>query len=585
MVRRNKNRKNKLLTIAFGALIAGAVGASAASESQVNVDARFVSVANTFIAQYLKTHPETATTLGDHRYDDRITDLSRRGEAADRQLYHKTLDLLTTIPVAQLSKDNAVDLAILENQLRSNLFDLETLHVPDRETLYYNPSQGIYVLLARDYAPLKQRLESVRSRLLGIPAIVAAAEHNLINPPRIFTETAIQQNKGAIGLVRDDLEDYLKQEPGMRKRLAAARQTAIASLESYGRWLEHDLLPRSNGDFRIGAENFKQRLRFALDSDLTPEQVLSGAETELAHTQQAMLDTALPLYRSYFPNQPTDGVDGKLIVRAVLNKLAEAHSDNDNIVPKARQKLTEATEFARSHALLSLPDTPIKVIVMPEFQRGVAIAYCDAAGPLEKNGETFYAISPTPADWSKERAASFYREYNDAMLNDLTVHEAMPGHYVQLSIANTVKNSTHIRDLFNSGTFVEGWATYAEQFMADAGFGGPETKMEQLKMRLRLIINAILDQKIHAGQMTEPEALALMMNQGYQEEGEAAAKWRRALLTSTQLSTYFVGNMEVNALARDLQAKTNGSAQQVHDSMLSHGSIATKYIRQLSGLN
>ncbi|HXA48435.1 MAG TPA: DUF885 family protein, partial [Burkholderiaceae bacterium] len=233
---------------------------------------------------------------------------------------------------------------------------------------------------------------------------------------------------------------------------------------------------------------------------------------------------------------------------------------------------------------LTLPEDPIQVIVMPEFARGVAIAYCDPAGPLEKNGATFYAISPTPADWSAERATSFFREYNDAMLNDLTVHEAMPGHYVQLSIANKVKKSTHVRDLFNSGTFVEGWATYSEQFMADSGFGGPETKMEQMKMRLRLIINSMLDQKIHADNMTEKEAMKLMMEEGYQEEGEAAGKWRRALLTSTQLSTYFVGNLELNALARDLKAKTGGDAQSVHDSMLAHGSIATKYIRQLSGL-
>jgi uncharacterized protein (DUF885 family) len=160
----------------------------------------------------------------------------------------------------------------------------------------------------------------------------------------------------------------------------------------------------------------------------------------------------------------------------------------------------------------------------------------------------------------------------------------MPGHYVQLAIANKVAKSTNVRDLFNSGTFVEGWATYAEQFMADAGFGGPETKMEQMKMRLRLIINAMLDQKIHAGSMTEQEAMKLMMDEGYQEEGEAAGKWRRALLTSTQLSTYFVGNMELNALARDMRAKTGGDWQAVHDSMLSHGSIATKYTRRLAGL-
>jgi uncharacterized protein (DUF885 family) len=547
-------------------------------------DARYEAVANNFIEKLLVTHPETASAMGDHRYDSRSSDYSLHGIAAERALYHRTLDQLTAIPAKDLSADDAVDSVILQNELHSRLFDIEVMNVPAREPLYYNPSQGLYILLARDYAPLKQRLEAVNARLQAIPTILAAARKNLKTPPRVFTETAIKQNQGAISMVKQELDDYLKDEPGMRAKLAPARKRAIAALTSYGKWMEHDLLPRSTGDFRIGKDNFRQKLRFALDSDLTPEQILSGAELELKNTQQAMVETATPLYRQYFPDQPVDGVDGKIIVRKVLDKLAEARSDNDTIVGKAKQKLGEATEFVRAHKLLTLPEDPIQVIVMPEFARGVAIAYCDPAGPLEKNGATFYAISPTPVDWSAARATSFFREYNDAMLNDLTVHEAMPGHYVQLSIANKVKKSTHVRDLFNSGTFVEGWATYSEQFMADSGFGGPETKMEQMKMRLRLIINSMLDQGIHAGNMTEADAMKLMMEEGYQEEGEAAGKWRRALLTSTQLSTYFVGNLELNALARDLKAKTGGDMQSVHDAMLAHGSIATKYIRQLSGM-
>jgi uncharacterized protein (DUF885 family) len=579
MLLANRRKFVQCMTLlCVGTLTAGAVCA-APSE-----DARYEALANGFIERLLTTHPETASALGDHRFDSRTSDYSLRGVAADRGLYHRTLDQLAAIPAKDLSADNAVDSAILQNELRGRLFDIEVMNVPAREPLYYNPSQGLYILLARDYAPLKQRLAAVNARLQALPAVLAAARHNLKNPPRVFTETAMQQNKGAISLVREELDGYLKDEPGMRAKLAPARKRAIAALESYGDWLQHDLLPRSNGDFRIGKENFRQKLRYALDSDLTPEQILGSAEAELNATQQTMLETALPLYRNYFPGKPTEGVDGRVVVRAVLDKLAEARSDNANIVDKAKQKLGEATAFVRAHNLLTLPDDPIRVIVMPEFARGVAVAYCDPAGPLEKNGATFYAISPTPADWSAQRAASFFREYNDAMLNDLTVHEAMPGHYVQLSIANKVRKSTHVRDLFTSGTFVEGWATYSEQVMADAGFGGPETKMEQLKMRLRLIINAILDQKIHAGDMSEQQAMALMMDRGYQEDGEAAGKWRRALLTSTQLSTYFVGNLELNALSRDLKAKTGGDAKSVHDSMLAHGSIATKYIRRLAGL-
>ncbi len=225
-------------------------------------------------------------------------------------------------------------------------------------------------------------------------------------------------------------------------------------------------------------------------------------------------------------------------------------------------------------------------MVMPEFARGVAVAYCDSSGPLEKKPETFYCISPTPADWTAERAESFFREYNDYMLQDLTVHEAMPGHYLQLAHGNQFQAPTKIRVIYGSGTFVEGWATYTEQVMVETGYGGPEVKMQQLKMRLRLIINSILDQKIHTAGMTEKQAMELMMNEGFQEDGEAAGKWKRACLSSTQLSTYFVGNLELNGIRQAYQAKNPGplDMQKMHDLMLSFGSPAPKYVKRLMGL-
>ena len=167
---------------------------------------------------------------------------------------------------------------------------------------------------------------------------------------------------------------------------------------------------------------------------------------------------------------------------------------------------------------------------MPEFKRGQAIAYCDSPGPLEQSGKTFFAVAPTPNDWSAERKASFFREYNNFMLRDLTVHEAMPGHYLQLAHSNEFRAPTFVRAVFQSGTFVEGWAVYTEQLMAEAGYGGPEVKMQQLKMRLRVDCNAILDQGIHTANMSEQEALDLMMKEGFQQEGEAVAKWKRARL-------------------------------------------------------
>jgi uncharacterized protein (DUF885 family) len=557
---------------------------SATAIARTADDARFEAAANAFIEKLLVREPEAATALGDHRYDARSGDYSLRGVAADRAFYHKTLDQLAAIPGNKLSPDNSVDRSILQNELQKRLFDIEVMNSAALNPLAYAPTEGVYLLIARDFAPLKQRLVAVKSRLEAFPTILAAARQNLTNPPRVFTETAIQRNKGAMALVGGELDDILKTEPEMRARLEPARKRALAALTEYGEWLQHDLLPRSNGDFRIGKDNYRQKLRLELDSDLSPEDILKSAETELAATQAAMLETGLPLYRRYYPDRATDGIERRVIIRAVLDKIAETHPDNATIVDDAKRTLALATAFVREHNLVTVPDAPVQVIVMPEFQRGAAVAFCNPAGALEKNGATFFAISPTPADWTPQRVASFFREYNSSMLNELTVHEAMPGHYLQLSVANRAKAPTRIRALFYSGTFVEGWATYAEQFMADAGFGGPETRMQELKMRLRLIINAIIDQKIQAGNMSEQEAMDLMKTDGFQEDGEAAGKWKRAQLTSTQLPTYFVGNLEINALARDLKAKTGADMKTVHDRMLEHGSISTKYVRQLLGL-
>ncbi|WP_374352691.1 DUF885 domain-containing protein [Chitinimonas sp.] len=569
---------NLLTRLIRSSLLVAAATPLLASNAQ---DARFEVLAARFSEQYLRTHPESATQLGDHRFDAQVSDLSANGFARDRQFFRDTLKALGAIPKHQLSADNAVDAAILENALRAGLFDIDALKVAQREPLIYNPAQGLNLLLARDFAPLKLRLLSLKGRLKALPDQLKAARQNLQNPPRVFTETAIQQNLGAIGLLRDDLEVALRAEPAMRAQIEPLRHQAMTSLQAYGDWLKQELLPRSTGEFRLGAAHHREKLRYSLDADVPPEAVLQQAERELVEVQAQMLDTAKPLYRDYFPERTLDGQAPKAIIRAVLDKLAESRPDNDSIVAAAKRDLAEATEFVRAHQIVSVPNDPVQVIVMPEFARGVAIAYCDAAGPLEKNGATFYAISPTPKDWSASRATSFYREYNDAMLKNLTVHEAMPGHYLQLNVGNKARSRTQIRQIFSSGLFAEGWATYTEQLMADAGYGGPQVRMQQLKMRLRMLINAIIDQKIHAGDMGEKEAMALMMEEGFQEEGEAAGKWRRAQLTSGQLSTYYVGNLEVNRLARDLTASSAGDLKTVNDRILGFGTIAPRYIRQL----
>ncbi|MBA2621558.1 MAG: DUF885 domain-containing protein, partial [Acidobacteria bacterium] len=548
-------------------------------------DKQFEKLANGFIAELLEMNPEWATSLGEHRYDNRLSDYTLVGVAKRHEFFKNYSARLARIPLGKLNQANNVDARIMRDNLNYNLFQLDVLREYEWNPIYYNVGGSINDLIAREFAPLKERLRNAKGRLEAIPLVVAAAKANLKNPPRIYTETAIQQNKGVVSLIKDELQSFIDQTPEVKSEIAPARDAAIAALEDYGNWLEKDLLPRSTGDFRLGDVKYRQKLKFALASDMSKEELLKRAETDLRATQNKMFDIALPLYRRYYPNERAD-MSKSMLIKRVLDKLAEARPTNETIVGRADEALKKTTDFVRAQSLVTVPDEPVKVIVMPEFARGSSVAYCDSAGVFEKKNETFFAISPTPKDWTDARKASFFREYNNYMLNDLTIHEAMPGHYLQLVHANKFKAPTKLRALFQSGTFVEGWAVYAEQLMAERGFGGAETRMQQLKMRLRVIINSIIDQKIHTAGMTEKEAIAFMMNEGFQEEGEAAGKWKRAQMSSTQLSTYYVGSVEVNDIRRAYEAKHKGAIdlRKMHDEMLSFGSPPAKYVKEMMGL-
>lgn len=551
-------------------------------------DDRFEKLAKTAIEELLVSSPESATELGDHRFDDRLSDYSAEARKKDEARLRAHLAELSSMDVKALTGPNRVDAQILKLNLEAELFELTEERSFAWNPLSYNGSlaDSVYGFTVRETVPAEERLRHAISRLNAMPRVIAQAKENLKNPPKVHTQTAIQQTAGAIELVQSGFEDLLKATPSLKADFAPAQEKALAALKDYKTWLEKDVLPTANGEFRLGADKFRKKLHFLLDSEMSPEEILARAERELVTTTDALYATAVPLYKKYFPSATAAELeDHPKVIKAVFDKLAETHANDDTVVGRAKEITQAATEFVRSHELVTVPATPLKVIVLPEFRRGVAIAYCEPPGALEPNGETFFLVSPTPADWTPARKLSFYREYNDYMLHDLTVHEAMPGHYLQLAHANQFKAPTLVRAIWSSGTFVEGWAVYTERVMADAGFGGPEVKMQQLKMRLRAIINAMLDQKVHAGRMTEQEALDLMMKQGFQEEGEAVGKWRRVCQSSTQLSSYFVGAVEHDDM-RAAAEKKEGAAfnlKTYHDRVLSFGSPAVKYVRQELG--
>jgi hypothetical protein len=535
----------------------------------------FVPLAERIVDALLESDPALASSAGDHRFDDRLPDLSP-GAVADRvTMLRDAADALSSVEPDEMGPQDQVDHAILAALVERDLFELTDVREHEWNPLTHNPGPMLHMLLSRPFAPADVRLTSLGGRLAAIPDALATARAVLRDVPRIHAETAIGQFAGAAALIRDELPALLAQEPGLRSAVEPAAAAAQDALDEFGGWLRAGLDTGAAGrDPRLGRPLWEARLWHTLDTELPAAEVLSRANRNLDEVGAALREAAAELVGG----PPTDET-----VRKALNTLAAQHPDNASIVDLAKITMAEATDFVREHDVLTLVDDPCVIEEMPEFARGVAVAYCDPPGPLETaDVPTFYCISPTPADWPPERVESFYREYNDHMIRELTVHEAMPGHFLQIAHARRFRADTRVRSLGWSGPFVEGWAVYAEELMAGLGFGGLPVRLQQLKMQLRMSLNAIIDQLVHCEDLPEAEAMAMMSDRGFQEVGEAAGKWRRALLTSTQLSTYFVGYTEVAAIAA---ARPFGATPKAwHDAMLAHGSPPPRHLRGLLGV-
>jgi len=535
----------------------------------------FVPLAERIVDAILQSDPGLATSAGDHRYDDRMPDLSPGAVGERVAMLRDAADALSGIDPEGLPPEDQVDHAILAAMVERDLFELTDVREHEWNPLHHNPGPHLHALIARPFAPAEERLASLGGRLAAIPDALATARAVLRDVPRIHAETAVGQFAGTAALIRDQLPALLEQEPGMRAAVAPAAATALDSLAEFDRWLRAGIEAGDPGrDPRLGRRLWEARLWHTLDTELPAAEVLSRARANLDRVGEQLRAAAAEL---------TGGPATDETVRRALATLGADHPADDSIVALARVTMGEATDFVRKNDTLTLLDDPCVIEEMPEFARGIAVAYCDPPGPLETaDVPTFYCISPTPAGWSPERVESFYREYNDHMIRDLTVHEAMPGHFLQLAHARRFRADTRVRALGWSGPFVEGWAVYAEELMAGLGFGGLPVRLQQLKMQLRMSLNAIIDQLVHCEELPEAEAMELMTGRGFQEEGEAAGKWRRALLTSTQLSTYFVGYTEVAAIAA---ARPFGATPRAwHDAMLAHGSPPPRHLRTLLGV-
>ena len=564
----------------------------AALASQGEMDGLFDQVSGLFIAAAMKSSPVEATSLGEHHYDALLPNITAKGRADRTNLWRMILQSLGQISPRELSREKQVDFALLNNELQYRLWQSDVSQDWAWNPQIYNDTAAgsLYTLAARDFAPWDVRLKSATARMEALPAFLLESRRQL-DPkrvPKIFAETVARQNAGIMEIAQDMLAPHADALHGAdRARFDAALAGLKMAVTDQQTWLETVLVPQAKGNFRLGAKLYDQKMKFGLMSDMSRRQLKARALRAKADTRAEMFAIACEVVAKDGLSMVCDQRHTPQFQQSMIeNALAlsyEKRPARGNLEQRARETLADATAFVRQQGFVAMPDGPVRVITMPKFQQGNAVAYNDPPGVFEKGGENFYAVSPIPADWSDAQAKSFLTEYNDYMIHDLSIHEAMPGHYLQLDHAN--RSPDLLRAYLGSGPFVEGWAVYAEGMMADQGYlnGDPLIKLTVLKMRLRSVTNTLLDIGIQTEGMSRDQAMDLMMKGAFQAEREAAGKWVRAQLSSVQLLSYFTGYSEHMALREEAKKRwgKDYSLRRYNDTVLSFGSPPVKYARAL----
>jgi uncharacterized protein (DUF885 family) len=566
-------------------LVLSAPAAPAVSDADALLNAFF----GRYFEDYCRQHPVEATQLGEHRFDSGIEDLSPAARAAWQARLRRTLaELPRAVPYRKLSRPAQVDFEIFQHDLLRSLW-LEANTRPfeqDPRTYGGYLSESVYLLLAQSSLPKETNVANCLARMALLPRVVAAARENLRNPPRPHLETAIQQNRGAIAFYEKEIFDLAGDTAQLDTLKTAARQAA-AVLKGYQDFLEQDLRPRAHGEWRLGRAKFYQKLELELDAGLNADQVLADARTEFARVEREMWVVARQLWSHYFPGKPVppDDADGRRsMIAQVLAQVGQEHDDAAKLVSDVQTDVENIKRFIAANDIVRLPDPDLcQVVEMPEFQRGNSTAFMNAPPPLDPKAAGYYAVSPPPRDWDAARVRSYLEEYNRHLLQILTIHEAYPGHYVQLEYAN--RQPSPIRRVLQSGVYIEGWAVYGEQMMLDQGYGDGNLalRLSQLKFYLRAVANTILDHQMHCTAMTDAEAMDFLVRRAFQSEGEARLKLIRAKQSSVQLSTYFVGRMAMYRLRQAVEREWGDrfSLGRYHEAVLAPGAVPVKYLPEL----
>ena len=517
-----------------------------------NTEPPFAKLAEEFVYTTLSFSPVSATATGLHRRQDRnldelLDDVSPAALERQKKFYQDfRARLEREVKRDVLDAQSRADYDILEHQVSLALLDFDEIKSYAHNPTVYVESVGnaLFNPWVLEYAPKPQRLRHIIARLQKLPAFLEQARGNLVSAPGIWTRVAMEENEGNIGLVDKTLREDMPAD--LRAAYDAAAGPALDALRKFQEFLKTDLATRDQWDWRLGQEKYAKKFRYVLATGSEPAAVLEQAERDLEAVRGRMLERGMKMLgRNGAPPRDVAGVNR--VISEALNRTARKHSTPETYVADAKRDLEEARQFVREKNLLTLPPrSNLQVIETPVFMRGIyAVGGFNPAPALEPQLGAFYWITPIPKEWPAARVESKLREYNFYKLKLLTIHEAVPGHYVQLEYANDVQPQYRrlLRAVYGNGPYVEGWAQYATQIMLDNGFldNSQELRLTFEKEELRVLANAILDVRLHTMGMTDQEALDLMQKRTFQEAEEATAKLQRAKLSSCQLPTYFVG--------------------------------------------
>jgi uncharacterized protein (DUF885 family) len=573
---------NKKLSLRVACLLTGFLScpsvwaAPAGAKAPPSADGQFEQLVDDFVFGTLALSPVNATGVGYHVHhgvslDDMLDDYSPAGIAASRALTQDIEARIARLDTASLDAEQRADIDIMHDALGASRLELDEI-----QSYRHNPAtyvellgNALYTPYVLQYAPAPERYRHIINRLNKIPEFIRQAEANLQDSPEVWNRVAREENTGNVGLIDTTLRADCP--TGERMRYDQAAAAAVAALQGFNHWLEDHLAERTS-DWRLGKELYAKKFRLVLATGKTPEALLAEAEADLVSVRAEIARLAAPK-----------------TVEQALADVARQHATAATFMPSAKQALSAATAFVKSKDLLTLPpNANLEVIETPVFMRGLySVGGFNSAPALEPKLGAFFWVTPIPSDWPQSRIDSKLREYNESGMQHLTVHEAMPGHYVQGEYANAVQPRSRrlLRNIFGNGPYVEGWAVYSQQLMAEQGYLGDTLgyRLTLQKQLLRVLANTILDVRLQTMGMTDSQALDLMTKSTYQETEEATAKLQRAKLSSCQLPTYYAGYKGWLAV-REHYRSTHGAAvslKEFHEGALRQGAVPLPVLERL----